>query len=123
MPGASDILVDRVRKKISPKKASVKQWREVLLCLAENNMKSSATMTYGLGETNEEKITHLKTVRDVQDITGNIQAFIPWSFSPCGTDMDNILPATGVDYLKILAISRIFLDNIIFFRQDGSQKG
>ncbi len=123
MPGASDILVDRVRKKVSPKKASVKQWREVMFGLAKNNMKSSATMTYGLGETNEEKIAHLKTVRDVQDITGNIQAFIPWSFSPCGTDMNNLLPATGVDYLKILAISRIFLDNIIFFQAGWLTEG
>ncbi len=123
MPGASDLLVERIRKKISPKKASVNQWREVILSLAKNNMKSSATMTYGMGETNEEKINHLKTIRDVQDKAGNIQAFIPWSFSPKGTSMDKILPATGIDYLKILAISRIFLDNIVYFQAGWLTEG
>ncbi len=123
MPGASDILVERIRKKISPKKAGVKQWSKVMFCLAEHNIKSSATMTYGMGESDEEKISHLKTIRDVQDIAGNIQAFIPWSFSPSGTQMDHILPATGFDYLKILAISRIFLDNIIFFQAGWLTEG
>ena len=123
MPGASDVLIDRMRQKISPKKATVQQWKEVMCCLADNNMKTSATMTYGLGETNKEKIEHLKTIRDVQDITNNIQAFIPWSFSPSGTRMDNILPATGVDYLKILAISRIFLDNITYFQAGWLTEG
>ena len=123
MPGASDLLVDRIRKKISPKKASVKQWGKVILSLAENNMKSSATMTYGMGETNQEKIKHLEIIRDVQDKTGNIQAFIPWSFSPASTRMDTILPATGVEYLKILAISRIFLDNIIYFQAGWLTEG
>ena len=123
MPGASDLLVERIRKKISPKKASVNQWCEVILSLAKNKMKSSATMTYGMGETNEEKIKHLKIIRDVQDKAGNIQAFIPWSFSPKATSMENIQPATGIDYLKILAISRIFLDNIIYFQAGWLTEG
>jgi cyclic dehypoxanthinyl futalosine synthase len=123
MPGASDLLVDRIRKKISPKKASVKEWCKVIFSLAKNDMKSSATMTYGMGETDEEKIKHLAIIRDVQDKTGNIQAFIPWSFSPASTRMDTILPATGVEYLKILAISRIFLDNIIYFQAGWLTEG
>ncbi len=123
MPGASDLLVERMRKKISPRKAGVKEWKAVIFSLAKNGMKSSATMTYGMGETNEEKIRHLKTIRDVQDITGNIQAFIPWSFSPMGTSMDHIKPATGMEYLKILAISRIFLDNIVYFQAGWLTEG
>jgi cyclic dehypoxanthinyl futalosine synthase len=76
-----------------------------------------------MGETNKEKIVHLKTIRDVQDIAGNIQAFIPWSFSPAGTLMNHIQPATGMEYLKILAISRIFLDNISYFQAGWLTEG
>ncbi len=112
VPGASDLLVDRIRKKVSPKKLTTKQWCKVIYALAENEMASSATMTYGMGETDEEKIEHLKVIRDVQDGTKILRAFIPWSFSPANTRMENILPATGVDYLKTVAIARIFLDNI-----------
>ncbi len=112
MPGASDLLVDRIRTKVSPKKTTVDEWREVMRALYRNDMMSSATMTYGMGETDKEKIAHLKVVRDIQDETGVLQTFIPWSFSPAKTRMEDTLPATGIDYLKILAIARIFLDNI-----------
>ena len=116
MPGASDLLVDRIRKIVSPKKLTVTQWCEVMYCLAEHGLPSSATMTYGMGETDEEKIAHLAVVREVADRTGNIQAFIPWSFSPARTRLDHIIPATGVDYLKIVAIARIFVDNIRYIQ-------
>lgn len=112
MPGASDMLVERIRKIVSPKKLTVPQWREVMFSLAEHGLPSSATMTYGMGETEAEKIEHLTVVREVADQTGNIQAFIPWSFSPARTRLEHIIPATGVDYLKVVAIARIFLDNI-----------
>ncbi|VEN74200.1 Cyclic dehypoxanthine futalosine synthase [Candidatus Desulfarcum epimagneticum] len=112
IPGASDILVARVRKKVSPKKISVEKWREVMRALSENGMKSSATMTYGMGETLAEKIEHLAVIRDIQDETGVIRCFIPWSFSPPKTRMASIRPATGFEYLQVAAISRIFLDNI-----------
>jgi cyclic dehypoxanthinyl futalosine synthase len=112
VPGASDLLVDRIRQKVSPKKITVDEWKEVIYSLYRNEMKSSATMTYGMGETLEEKIQHLNVIRDVQDDTGILQAFIPWSFSPPGTRMEYMLPATGMDYLKMVAIARIFLDNI-----------
>lgn len=123
MPGASDLLVDRIRKIVSPKKMTVAQWREVMSSLAENGLPSSATMTYGMGETNAEKIEHLKVVREVADRTGNIQAFIPWSFSPARTRLEHIIPATGVDYLKIVAIARIFLDNIRYIQAGWLTEG
>ncbi len=123
MPGASDLLVDRIRKKVSPKKISVDEWCDVIHALCENRMKSSATMTYGMGETDEEKIEHLKVIRDIQDQTEILRAFIPWSFSPANTRMDDILPATGIDYLKIVAIARIFLDNITFFQAGWLTEG
>lgn len=123
VPGASDLLVDRIRKTVSPKKLSKDKWCEVMLCLSGHDMKSSATMTYGMGETPEERISHLEVIRDIQDKTGIIRAFIPWSFSPCHTNMEHMLPATGIDYLKIIAVARIFLDNIIHFQAGWLTEG
>ena len=88
-----------------------------------NEMKSSATMTYGMGETDEEKIKHLETIRNVQDETGVIRAFIPWSFSPARTGMEDIIPATGLDYLRIVAISRIYLDNVRYIQAGWLTEG
>lgn len=116
VPGASDLLVDRIRKKVSPRKIGKDLWCEVMYALHRHGMKSSATMTYGMGETDAERIGHLNVVRNVQDKTGILRAFIPWSFSPARTELKNIEPATGIDYLKIVAIARIFLDNIIFIQ-------
>jgi len=123
VPGASDLLIDRIRAKVSPRKITVDEWRDVMYALCRNEMKSSATMTYGMGETNEEKIGHLNVIRDVQDETGILQAFIPWSFSPAKTRMEDMLPATGMDYLQILAISRIFLDNITYIQAGWLTEG
>jgi len=123
MPGASDLLIDRVRQIVSPDKLSVTQWCKVMDALAENGLPSSATMTYGMGETEQEKITHLAVVRDMADRAGNIQAFIPWSFSPTSTRLDHIIPATGVDYLKIVAVARIFLDNIRYIQAGWLTEG
>ncbi len=123
VPGASDLLVDRVRKKISPKKTTVSDWCRVMDALHQNDMKSSATMTYGMGETDEEKIEHLEVIRDIQDRTGILRAFIPWSFSPANTRMENIQPATGIEYLRVVAIARIFLDNITYIQAGWLTEG
>ncbi|MBN2427825.1 MAG: CofH family radical SAM protein [Deltaproteobacteria bacterium] len=123
MPGASDLLVDRIRSKASPNKLTTEQWREVMDALHRHGLKSSATMTYGMGETLEERIEHLGVVRDIQDKSGIIRAFIPWSFSPSMTEMDDIPPATGVDYLKIVAIARIFLDNVVHIQAGWLTEG
>jgi cyclic dehypoxanthinyl futalosine synthase len=123
VPGASDLLIDRIRKKVSPKKNTTDEWCEVIYSLCRNEIKSSATMTYGMGETDEEKIEHLKVIRDVQDRTGILRAFIPWSFSPPKTRMENVLPATGIEYLKVVAIARIFLDNITFIQAGWLTEG
>lgn len=112
VPGASDLLVDRIRDKVSPRKLSAAQWCNVMKGLHAHGMKSSATMTYGMGETIAERMEHLDTVRRIQDRTGIIQAFIPWSFSPAQTRMPDIFAADGMDYLKTVAVSRIYLDNV-----------
>jgi cyclic dehypoxanthinyl futalosine synthase len=123
VPGASDLLVDRIRSTVSPRKLTRDQWCGVMDGLARHGMKSSATMTYGMGETREEQISHLEVIREVQDRTGIIRAFIPWSFSPACTGMENMVPATGVDYLRIVAVSRIFLDNIIHIQAGWLTEG
>ncbi len=123
VPGASDLLVDRIRKKVSPNKANKDQWRDVIFALHRQNMKSSATMTYGMGETNEEKVEHLNFLRNIQDETEIFRAFIPWSFSPANTRLQDIEPATGIDYLKTVAIGRIFLDNIKYIQAGWLTEG
>jgi len=123
MPGASDMLVDRVRRMVSPNKITKDEWVEVMRALAAAGLKSSATMTYGLGETLEERVEHLDVVRTVQDETGILRAFIPWSFSPARTRMADTAPATGVDYLRVVAVARIYLDNIRFIQAGWLTEG
>ena len=123
IPGASDILVDRIRRQVSPRKMTVDQWREVIRALGDNDMGSSATMTYGLGETLQERIEHFEVIRTIQDEVNNLRAFIPWSFSPAKTRLATVLPATGIDYLRMVAIARIFLDNIKFIQAGWLTEG
>ena len=123
MPGASDILVDRVRERVSPRKINIKEWCDVMEALHHHGMMSSATMTYGMGESLEDRIEHLRVIRDVQDRTGVIRAFIPWSFSPASTQMEDIIPATGIEYLRMVAIGRIFLDNVTYIQAGWLTEG
>ena len=123
VPGASDLLVERIRAKVSPRKITVEQWCAVLDALHRQGLKSSATMTYGMGETIEERVEHLQVLRDVQDRTGIIRAFIPWSFSPAQTDMADMRPAGGLDYLTIVAVARIFLDNVTYMQAGWLTEG
>lgn len=111
--GGAEILVERVRKLISPKKATSERWIEVMKTAHRCGLKSTATMVFGHMETIEERIQHLLTIRDAQDETGGFRAFIPWTLSPEGTPrMSHFKPAGGEDYLKTVAISRLMLDNI-----------
>ena len=109
--GGAEILVDRVRQKISPLKTKVADYFLVHRTAHELGMKSTSTMVYGLGETIDERMQHFDAVRRLQDETGGFRAFIPWSFESQGTEMD--LPRrTGAEYLRMIAVSRIMLDNI-----------
>ena len=80
-------------------------------------------MTYGLGETWMERIEHLETVRSVQDRTGIIMAFIPWSFSPVNTEMPLMDRQTAMDYLRVVAVSRIYLDNVRYIQAGWLTEG
>lgn len=110
--GGAEILVERVRKIISPKKASTSRWIDVMRTAHHAGLKSTATMVIGHVETIEERIMHLLEIRKLQDETQGFRAFIPWTMSPEGTPrMKHIKQAGGEDYLKTVAISRLMLDN------------
>lgn len=109
--GGAEILVDRVRKIISPNKIGWKQWMDVMDKAHRLGMKTTATMMFGHVETSEDIILHLVRVREQQDVTGGFTAFIPWSFQPRNTRLGGST-AGGAEYLKVLAVARIMLDNI-----------
>nr|WP_202819938.1 cyclic dehypoxanthinyl futalosine synthase [Calderihabitans maritimus] len=109
--GGAEILVNRVRKIISPHKISWEEWMEVMLTAHQVGLRSTATMMFGSIENPEERILHLVRIREAQDQTGGFTAFIPWSYQPGNTQLGGTT-ATGMDYLRMLAISRIMLDNI-----------
>jgi len=110
--GGGEILVDRVRKKISPLKINSDQWLEVMQVAHEIGLRSSATMMFGHVETIEDRIEHLQRIREQQDRSGGFTAFICWTFQPQHTVL-KIKHATGVaGYLRTQALARIFLDNI-----------
>jgi len=108
--GGAEILVDRVRKKVSPNKIRWKQWTEVMKEAHRIGMPTSATMMFGSVETDKEIVEHLVRLRQVQDETHGFTAFIPWTYQPGNTALGG-RQATAVEYLKVLALSRIMLDN------------
>lgn len=109
--GGAEILVDEIRQKVSPRKLTVGQWFEVMEAAHSIGMSTTATMVYGLGETTAQRVEHMIRIRDLQDKTGGFRAFIPWSFQPNNTKLSYPL-ASGVDYLRIVALARLVLDNI-----------
>lgn len=113
MPGGgAEILSDRVRTEVAPRKATADQWIEVMRQAHLMGMRTTATMMFGHIETMEERLEHLTRIRDLQDETDGFTAFIPWPFQPTNTALDHLEPATGMGYLRMLALSRIFLDNV-----------
>ena len=118
--GGAEILSDRPRTYASPKKATAGRWIEVMRQAHAIDMSTTATMMFGGPETAEERIEHLRRIRDLQDesvAAGHVgfRAFIPWSFQPSNTELgaaDSTTPASGWEYLRMLAISRLYLDNV-----------
>ena len=109
--GGAEILVDRVRKLLNCySKASSDEWLDIMRQAHEAGLRTTATMMYGTVETDEERIEHMMRLRELQDETGGFTAFITWSYQPEHTEHGGY-EATGVDYLRTLALSRIVLDN------------
>ncbi|MRJ06384.1 MAG: dehypoxanthine futalosine cyclase [Epsilonproteobacteria bacterium] len=116
IPGAgAEILVERVRKIISPKKISTDRWLEIHRKAHQLGIKSTATMMFGSVETPAEVIEHLERIRQLQDETGGFRAFIMWSFQPKNTQLykEGVVnhKATSARYLRYLALARLYLDN------------
>jgi cyclic dehypoxanthinyl futalosine synthase len=114
VPGAgAEILVERVRRLIAPKKTSTERWLEVHRKVHEAGLRSSATMMFGHLETPAERIEHLERLRALQDETGGFTAFACWNMQPAGVPEEERYPArtTPAVYLRMQALSRIYLDN------------
>ncbi len=110
--GGAEILSDRVRQETAPRKCSADQWIGVMEEAHKLGMRTTATMMFGHIESMGERLEHLTRVRDLQDRTGGFTAFIPWPFQPDNTVLAHLPKTTAMDYLKMLALSRIFFDNI-----------
>lgn len=117
--GGAEILVDRVRRLVSPAKIGWEDWAGVMVAAAEVGLRATATMMFGHVETLEERVLHLQRIRDIQDRTagcfggeGVFRAFIPWTFQPANTRLPVQRQATSYEYLRLVAVSRLFLDNI-----------
>jgi cyclic dehypoxanthinyl futalosine synthase len=109
--GGAEILVDSVRAEISPKKIGWQEWADVMREAARLGMPSTATMMFGSRERPEDIVEHLMRVRTLQQEGGSFTAFIPWTYQPGNTELGGG-SASGVEYLKVLALSRIVLNNV-----------
>lgn len=109
--GGAEILVDRVRDEITRGKVGTDDWLNVMRVWHQLGGRSSATMMFGHVETLEERVEHLRRLRELQDETGGFTAFICWTFQPDNTQLDQIPPTGSFEYLKMLAVSRLYLDN------------
>jgi cyclic dehypoxanthinyl futalosine synthase len=114
MPGGGgEILDDEVRKRVSTK-CTTDEWLDVMRATHRVGLRSTATMMFGIGDSIVHRVRHLQRIRDLQDETGGFTAFIPWTFQRENTALGRRITEepTGVDYLKMLAVSRLFLDNV-----------
>jgi cyclic dehypoxanthinyl futalosine synthase len=112
--GGAEILDDEVRHRVARLKCLTADWLNVHRTAHQLGMRTTATMMFGVGESYEQRINHFQVIYDLQQDTGGFTAFIPWSFQPKNTALGGRKwdEATSVEYLKLLGISRLFLDNI-----------
>ena len=111
--GGAEILDNEVRARISRLKCTADEWEEMHRTAHELGIRTTATMMFGCGEEYRHRVNHLERLRRIQEDTGGFTAFIPWMFAPENTALGKKVPeATAVDYLRTLAISRLYLDNI-----------
>ena len=108
----AELLPARPRKAIAPLKESGERWLEIMETAHRLGVESTTTMLMGTGETNAERIEHLRMIRDVQDRTGGFRAFIPYTYQPENNHLRGRTQATLFEYLRMIAIARLFLDNV-----------
>jgi cyclic dehypoxanthinyl futalosine synthase len=122
--GGAEILDDEVRKRVATK-CTTDEWLAVMRAVHKVGLRSSATMMFGIGDRVEHRVRHLQRIRDLQDETGGFFAFIPWTFQRENTALGRRIKdePTGIDYLKTLAVSVLFLDNIENFQSSWLTQG
>ncbi|MFI9153683.1 cyclic dehypoxanthinyl futalosine synthase [Streptomyces sp. NPDC053367] len=108
----AELLPERPRKAIAPLKESGERWLEIMETAHNLGVESTSTMLMGTGETNAERIEHLRMIRDVQDRTGGFRAFIPYLYQPQNNHLKGRTQATIFEYLRMIAVARLFLDNV-----------
>ena len=108
----AEILVKRPRTAIAPLKEDGETWLSVMETAHRLGLESTATFMMGTGETNAERIEHLRMIRDVQDRTGGFRSFIPWTYQPENNHLKGRTQATSLEYLRMVAVSRLFFDNV-----------
>jgi aminodeoxyfutalosine synthase len=109
--GGAEVFSPRIREELCPKKATGQEWQEVMTEAHRLGLKSNATLLFGHIETLEEVVDHLISLRDLQAKTGGFQSFIPLPFHPQFTQMESFEKPTGNEILRMLAVSRLVLNN------------
>jgi cyclic dehypoxanthinyl futalosine synthase len=108
----AEMLPERPRKAIAPLKESGQRWLEVMEIAHGLGIESTATMMMGTGETNAERIEHLRMIRDLQDRTGGFRSFIPWTYQAENNHLKGRTQSTTLEYLRLVAVARLFFDNV-----------
>ncbi|MEO8504987.1 MAG: cyclic dehypoxanthinyl futalosine synthase [Acidobacteriota bacterium] len=122
--GGAEILSDEIRKEVlAYPKASPEEWIDIMRQAHKNGLRTSATMMYGMGEGLEARVEHFQRIRDLQDETSGFTAFISWTFQHEHTDMPDVPETFAHEYLKTLAVSRLFIDNITHFQTSWVTQG
>src|ERR687893_509503 len=125
MPGGGgEILDDEVRRRVSTK-CTTDEWLGVMRAAHRVGLRTTATMMFGIGDGTVHRVRHLQRIRDLQDETGGFTAFIPWTFQRENTALGRKIKEepTGVDYLKMLSVSRLFLDNVSHIQSSWLTQG
>jgi cyclic dehypoxanthinyl futalosine synthase len=122
--GGAEILSDATRKDVlAYPKCSADEWIDVMRQAHKNGLRTSATMMYGMGEPLAARVEHFERVRDLQDETAGFTAFISWTFQHEHTDMPDVPETYAEEYLRTLAVSRLFLDNVTHFQTSWVTQG
>jgi cyclic dehypoxanthinyl futalosine synthase len=123
--GGAEILVDRVRRIIAPKKTTSDEWLGVMRAVHRQGLSTSATMMYGTVDTLEDRVEHLRRLRELQDEQPGFRAFVCWSYQSGGGSRrgDDHAHSTAADYLLTLAVSRLYLDNVDHFQSSWVTQG
>jgi cyclic dehypoxanthinyl futalosine synthase len=122
--GGAEVLSDDIRKDVlAYPKCSAEEWIDIMRQAHRNGLRTSATMMYGMGEEIAARVEHFQRVRDLQDETGGFTAFISWTFQHEHTEMPDVPETYAEEYLRTLAVSRLFLDNVVHFQTSWVTQG